>query len=134
MIYHEPEIFTGAKAAALVADADVICKGEEELSPAKFPFVSIVEKANSSYDATVDSGSRENHASLTYEVNIYTNDETGKKARAAKIIAAINDYFIGIGFYRTFNQPVPNAANPEIHRRTARFETVMSKDKQTFRR
>ena len=48
-------------------------------SPAAFPAVMIEEKANSIYRKSQDSGSVENHASLMYEVNVYSNKQTGKK-------------------------------------------------------
>lgn len=103
-------------------------------APATFPHVSIIEADNSVYIKTQDSGSIENHSSLMYEVNIYSNKKTGKRTECKAIFAALDEVFAKLGFTRTMGQYVPNMADLKIYRMTGRYTAVVSKDRMIYRR
>lgn len=103
-------------------------------SPSQFPFVSIVEIDNVAYDKTQTSGSLENHASVFYEVNIYSNKTSGKKSECKAIASLIDDEFATLGFSRTMLQPIPNVDDATIYRMTGRYKGVVSKENFVFRR
>ena len=63
------------------------------LSPSAFPCICVEELENTSRQTSADSGSNERHANVTYEINVFTNDVSGKKAAAKNIIKRIADAF-----------------------------------------
>ena len=113
---------------------DIYMVGEYVKTPPKFPCVSLVEMDNQSYQQTEDSGSVENHASVMYEVNIYSNKTAGKKAECKAIAALIDERMLALGFARTMLQPIPNLDDATIYRMVGRYSAVISKDKVLYRR
>ena len=108
--------------------------GEYVKSPARFPSVSIVEIDNATYERTQTSGSLENHADVTYEVNIYSNKNSGKKSECKAIASLIDNEFATLGFSRSMLQPIPNMDDATIYRMLGRYRGVVSKDKVVYRR
>ena len=76
----------------------------------------------------------ENHSTLMYEVNVYSNKKTGKKTECKKIITLVDEAMSALGFTRIMLQPIPNMDDATIYRMTARYRAVVSKDKVIFRR
>ncbi len=107
--------------------------GEYVKAPADFPTVCIEEKSNADYYRTQDSNS-ENHASLMYEVNVYSNKQVGKKAQCKEIFKAVDEQFKEMGFTRILKEPVPNLENATIYRMIGRYTAVSSADGKIFRR
>ena len=134
MIDIEKEIFTAIATAVRNKYPGAYVVGEYVKSPSKFPCVSVVEIDNSAYDKTQTSGSLENHADVTYEVNIYSNKTSGKKSECKAIASLIDNEFATLGLSRTMLQPIPNMDDATIYRMTGRYMGVVSKDKQIFRR
>lgn len=134
MIDIENEVFDAIASAVRNEYRGAYVVGEYVKSPSKFPCVSVVEIDNSAYDNTQTSGSLENHVSVTYEVNIYSNKTSGKKSECKAIAALIDNEFATLGFSRTMLQPIPNVDDATIYRITGRYVGVVSKDKLIFRR
>lgn len=134
MINVESEIFNIVAKAVRNAYPQAYVVGEYVKSPSKFPCVAIVEMDNTAYDRTQTSGSLENHADVTYEVNIYSNKTSGKKSECREIASLIDNEFATLGFSRTMLQPIPNADDATIYRMLGRYRGVVSKDKKVFRR
>lgn len=132
MIDVENEVFTSVRNRVKAEIDSAFVVGEFTASPAKFPCVSIVEKDNSVYTRTISSSSRENHNSLLYEVNVYSNLDSGKKAQAKAIMQIVSDAMLSMGFIRTMCQPIYNLQDSKIYRITARFTAVIDKDKFTY--
>ena len=134
MINIENEVF-GIVATAIRAEySKAFVVGEYVKAPSKFPCVSIVEIDNTAYDKTQSSGCLENHADVTYEVNIYSNKASGKKSECRDIASLIDTEFAALGFSRTMLQPIPNGDDATIYRMTGRYRGVVSKDKKVYRR
>ena len=134
MIDIEHEIFNIIANAVRTAYPDACIVGEYVKSPSRFPCVSIVEMENTAYDRTQTSGSLENHADITYEVNIYSNKISGKKSECKAIASLIDNELATLGFSRTMLQPIPNVEDATIYRMLGRYRGVVSKDLKVFRR
>lgn len=134
MIDCENDVFSAVAEDVRKACPSVFMSGEYIKTPSKFPFVSLIEMSNTAYDRTQSSGSLENHASLMYEVNIYSNKKSGKKSECKAIAAIIDAVMARLGFSRTMLQPIPNMDDATIYRMTGRYTAVISKDKMIFRR
>ena len=134
MINVENEIFTVIANAVRTAYPGAFVTGEYVKAPPRFPCVSIEESDNSTYDKTQTSNNLENHASLTYEVNIYSNKSSGKKSECKSIASLIDNEFATLGFSRTMLQPIPNGEDATIYRMVGRYMGVVSKDKIVYRR
>lgn len=134
MINVESEIFNIVAKAIRAAFPGAYVVGEYVKSPSRFPCVSIVEFDNTAYERTQTSGNLENHADLTYEINIYSNKISGKKSECKSIAALTDNELATLGFSRTMLQPIPNVDDATIYRILGRYRGVVSKDKYVFRR
>ena len=134
MIDVENEVFSKVAESVRSAFPSVFISGEYIRTPSKFPFVSLVEMSNTAYERTQTSDSLENHASLMYEVNVYSNKQSGKKSECKAIATLIDNELATLGFSRTMLQPIPNMDDATIYRMTGRYTAVISKDKKLYRR
>ena len=134
MIDIENEVFNAVAKAVREKYPSVFISGEYIRTPPKFPFVSLIEMSNTAYDRTQSSGGLENHASLMYEVNVYSNKTSGKKRECKEISALIDNEMAALGFSRTMLQPIPKMDDATIYRMTGRYTAVISKDKKLYRR
>ncbi len=108
--------------------------GEYIKSPAVFPAVIIEERGNSVYERTQDSGSVENHVRLMYEVNVYSNKQSGKKSECKSIFKVIDEEFASMGFTRTLKEPIANLEDATIYRMVGRYTAVVAVGGIIFRR
>ena len=134
MIDVENEVFSTIAKSVRAAYPTASVSGEYVRTPAKFPFVSLIEMSNTAYDRTQSSAGVENHASLMYEVNVYSNKKSGKKGECKAIASLIDNELATLGFSRTMLQPIPNMDDATIYRMTGRYTAVVSKDKKLYRR
>ena len=134
MIDIENDVFNTVATELRSKYPDIYVVGEYVRTPPRFPCVSLIEMDNQSYQQTEDSGSVENHASLMYEVNIYSNKTVGKKTECKAIATLIDERMLALGFARTMLQPTPNMDDATIYRMTGRYSAVISKDKVIYRR
>lgn len=132
MINVESEIFDRVANAIKAVYPSVFISGEYIRTPSKFPFVSLIEMSNTAYVQTQSSGGLENHASLMYEVNVYSNKKSGKKSECKAIASLIDNELATLGFSRTMLQPIPNMDDATIYRMTGRYTAVISKDKKLY--
>ena len=134
MIDIENQIF-GKISTALRAEFNpIFVSGELVKAPATFPAVYIEEKANSAYQRTQDSGSLENHVSLMYEINVYSNKQVGKKSECKAIFTVIDNEFQKMGFTRIMKEPVANLEDGTIYRMVGRYTAVVSVGGIIYRR
>jgi hypothetical protein len=134
MIDIENEVFNHVSATLREKYTGIYVVGEYVKTPPKFPCVSLVEMDNQTYQPTEDSGSSENHVSVMYEVNVYSNKTIGKKSECKEIAAIIDEQMLALGFARTMLQPIPNLDDATIYRMVGRYSAIISKDKLLFRR
>lgn len=134
MIDVENEIFNTVATAVRASFPDIYIVGEYVKVPREFPCASLMEMNNQSYQKTEDSGSSENHASVMYELNVYSNKKIGKKSECKAIAACIDEQMLALGFARTMLQPIPNMDDATIYRITGRYSAIISKNKVIYRR
>ena len=96
--------------------------------PPSFPHVSIMQIDSSEPKAHIDSSMKEKFTQLSFQIDIYSDDETNKKT-IRKIIAQIVDETMkGINFRRQSLRPVQNLADASIYRITARYTGISGDD------
>jgi hypothetical protein len=134
MIDVENEVFNTVATDVRTKYPDIYMVGEYVKTPPRFPCISLVEMDNQSYQKTEDSGSSENHASVMYEVNIYSNKTVGKKSECKALASLIDEQMLALGFARTMLQPIPNLDDATIYRMVGRYSAVISKNKDFYRR
>lgn len=134
MIDVENEIFDAVAEKLRESYPGIYVVGEYVKTPPSFPCVSLVEMDNQMYQQTEDSGSSENHVSVMYEVNVYSNKQFGKKKECKEIASLIDEQMLRFGFARTMLQPIPNLNDATIYRMLGRYTAVISKDKVFYRR
>lgn len=103
------------------------------LNPSEFPTVFVEEIENSSYGMSADSSSNENHASVGYEINVFTNDVSGKKQNAKEILAVIDNMLIARGFSRISKTQL-SLDNGTKMRIIARYRAYVSRNQTIYRR
>lgn len=133
MIDIENEIFTEVKKEAVKEFPKLSMSGEEIRTPSVFPCASLIEFDNYTYDSTIDSGSNENHAVVSFELNVFSNKTTGKKAECKKIFAFIDDLLISRGLQRTMKKPY-TMDDGAAYRLVGRYKGIVSKNKEIYRR
>ena len=134
MIDVETEIFNIVSAKVREKYPSIFMTGEHVKSPSSFPCVSLLEVDNQVYRNTRSTECIENHVQVLYEVNVYSNKKSGKKAECKDIIGFIDTELARLGFTRTFMNPVPNDQDATIYRMVARYRAIVSKDKVIYRR
>lgn len=110
------------KADSTYANTEV--SSEYTDTPASFPFVSVIEEDNSTYQKTQDNDLKEHHTKVMYEVNVFSNKTVGKKTEAKKIMEIVDSALQNIKFTRTFKNAIPNK-DKTIYRIVARYEAVI---------
>ena len=92
-------------------------------SPTSFPHVSIMQEDSVTYLPTRDNTCNENHALITFGINIYTE---GNKAAAKSLLGIIDDTMIGMDFERDMVTEIPNEQRG-IYRIFVRYLGLISK-------
>lgn len=133
MIDYENEIYTRVVERVRAAHGDVRFFGIDERVPEQFPAVGLVEADNATRTDTIDSGSFENHANVTYEISVYSNRASGKKSECKAIFATVDDTFIRLGFSRMMRNPV-SMNDASIYRMIGRYTATIDKNGKIYRR
>ena len=134
MIDIENEVFSTVATQVRSSFPKIYMVGEFVKSPSQFPCVSLVEVDNQVYRNTRSSSEIENHAQLMYEVQVFTNDTKGKKAKCKKIIGTVDNEMKKLGFTRTLLTPIPNEEDATIYRMVGRYRAIVDKNSTIYRR
>ena len=134
MIDLESQLFTEIAVALRSAYPGITVYGEYVPAPAGLPSVSIVEMDNSTFLPTWSNRATEQYAFVMYEVNVYSNLTTGKKAQAKAIMNTIDTMLQAYGFERITVTPVQNMNDATIYRMVGRYRAVVSDDLTVYRR
>lgn len=134
MIDAELEIFAEISAKVRAKYPKIFMTGEYVSAPSSFPCVSLVEVDNATFRSTQTQNGQENHAAVTYELNVYSNKKTGKKAECKEIAAFIDELLMGRNFTRMLLEPIPNTQDATIYRMLGRYRAVIDKNHTIYRR
>lgn len=127
MIDIENDVFDTVATALRSAHAGIWVAGEFVDSPAKFPAVTIVESDNRIFER-MRTRKIENAVRVMYEVQIYSNKATGKKAEAKAIADTVDGVFESRGFTRTMRSQVANLKDATIYRIVCRYEAIVGEN------
>ena len=128
MIDIENDVFSYIATALRNAHAGVQVYGEYIETPAKFPAVTLVEADNRVLQNMRTSDDIEFGVLSMFEMNVYSNKASGKKAEAKAIATTADELFEAIGYTRTFREQVPNLKDATIYRIVCRYEAHIDKD------
>ena len=131
MIDIEIDVWNAIKA---VLPTGTSLETEYPIGDNQYPMVTMAEGGNSTYERTVDSSLTENHASVMYEFNIYSNKVSGPRAECKSIRNEIDDKMQELGFTRNYGKFLPNLMDGTITRYVLRYSGVAGKDKTIYRR
>lgn len=96
-------------------------------APASLPALSIVQASNIVLQR-MRTLKIENAATVMFQVEAYSDKNSGNQMEAKKILNLADEAFAEIGFTRIFYQEILNAAQPSIYRIVARYEGIVDKD------
>lgn len=133
MIDIESQVFTRVFEAVRNEYPAAFVTSEYVKSPSEFPAISLVEMDNLPYERTM-TVNPENHVTVTYELNVYSNLVNGKKSECKSICTIIDREMAAMGFIRTSLTPVPNMNDSTIYRMTGRYRAVVSANHTIYRR
>lgn len=134
MIDIENDVFSMVAQAVKQQYPDVFLSGEHVQSPAEFPCISLVEWENIVFQDTQSSTQTENHAEVTYELNVYSNKTDVKKEECKELAAFVDEILSALGFTRTMLNPVSDPENTNYYRMTGRYKAIVSANRTIFRR
>jgi len=134
MIDIESDIFTQIATAVRAQYPKIFTTGEYVSAPSSFPCVSLVEIDNATFRKTQTQDSKENHAAVTYELNVYSNKKTGKKAECKEIASFVDELLAELNFTRMLLEPIPNAQDATIYRMLGRYRAVIDRNNIIYRR
>ena len=134
MINAESEVFTAVKNAVKTKFPDLYMTGEYVHAPPQFPCATLVEMDNVPLARTQTTDCSENHSSLMYEINVYSNKKAGRKTECRTIASELDDALTNLGFVRIMLNPIPNLEDATIYRITGRYRAIMGKNKTIYRR
>lgn len=126
MIDFEAEVYTLVSSAAKAQFPKLSVSSENVRSPTSFPYMTVCELSNSTYQRTIDSAGVEHHADVMYQVDVY-DTSSSRKSTCKAVLNAVDAAFQGIGFVRVMSQPI-ELQNSAIYRVTARYRGVISTD------
>lgn len=100
-------------------------------NPSAFPHATLYETDNVTYRPFRTSSKRsEDYAVITYEANVYALN----KASCRQVMNALDTAMVNLGFTRTFCSFVPNLADSNVFRYTARYQAAVDENKVIYRR
>ena len=134
MIDYLNEIFTTVAERVREAHKVITVSGEYTRQPSKFPTVTLDETQNVTFGATIDSSDKENHAAVTYRLQVFSNKQSGKKAEARAIFATADKVMLGMGFRRITYTTTPEIYDSTIYSITATYEAVVDNKGVLYKR
>ena len=130
MIDYEVKVFNRvhSEAAPLCAKNKFVSK--QVLSPTAFPAGNLIEIDNATVRARQSSTPGENFALITYQLDVFAKT----KSECRSVFAAADGAMIAMNFSRMSGRYIDNPGNPDVFRYTARYEAVIDRDGNIYRR
>jgi hypothetical protein len=112
----------------------VFMSSEYIAAPSRLPAVSLGVNTSAEDIEGIDSSLEENFNDITFEMNVYSNAEFGKKDEAKALAQAVDTEMRNMGFYRSILNPVPNMSDSTIYRILGRYRAKAGSDGNIYRR
>lgn len=119
-------ILREVKEAVQTVYTDCNCISYNPDTISTYPCVTVVEKDNYTYTASQDDSSSENHATVVFEVQVYSNNSQGKREEAKKILNLADEAMLKCNFTRTVKSELPNV-DRSVYRLYARYRAVVAR-------
>lgn len=133
MIDIESDVLLRVREAVLKKFPNTYVTDEYIRKPKRFPCLMLSEINNSVLVQTQSSSSNENHARISFQLDVYSNRVNDKKRECREIAAIADNVLLQIGFTRSMLDAIPNLEDATIYRLTGRYTAVASKDKKIYR-
>ena len=91
-------------------------------NPSNFPYVSVVQSDNSIILNKTTCITE--MAQVMFEINVYSNEQNGRKTMCENIMKIIDNIFFSMNFRRMSMTPVPNMENSKVYRIVARYRAA----------
>ena len=134
MIDIENDVFDAVASAVLAVEPSTYVTGVAEHAPPRFPCVVLSERSNTTLLSTRSSSAFENHAQVMFELDVYSNKVSGKKAQCKALAAVVDTQMQLMGFTRVMLEPIDNMLDPSVYRMKGRYQAVIGKNKTVYRR
>lgn len=131
MVDVENIVFTKVATSLRSEFSGIFVSGETVAAPSTFPAATIVEMDNSIYERSIDSSKTENHVTVMYQAEAYSNRTSGRKSEAKKILADIDKTMESLGFVRISKSPMNNM-DSSIYRMVARYRAVIGEHEDNY--
>ena len=105
--------------------------GEYVASPTTFPTVTIDETGN--VPIHLDSATSNKYARVTYRVQVFSNEKSGKRRQARDIFNLLDDVLQSMGFVGATYTTTPAIYNSEVYCITATYEGVVDRNGTIYR-
>lgn len=122
--YTNNAIFTKVRSAVLAVVATANCTQTYTPTPTKWPTVFAREIGRLTPAGTATMSNAQDISERTWEVQIFSNLQTGAKEQAYTLLDAVKTAFRGMYFIETFESPLDNTSN-NYYTLVARFRRII---------
>lgn len=120
MIDIETKIYSPLATALKAEYPDIFVTGEPVPTPGKPLVVGIVQQDNYMSANKLDNSGRERFATLMFQIDVYSNLQTGKKSKCKEVMGFIDEMMFKLNFTRLSLTPLPSP-DTGYYRYTARY-------------
>ncbi len=120
MIDVETKIYSPIATALKEEYSDIFVTSEPVPTPGKPLVVGIVQQDNYMSASKLDNSGRERFATLMFQVDVYSNQQTGKKSKCKEVMGFIDKMLFDLNFTRLSLTPIPSP-DTGYYRYTARY-------------
>lgn len=99
--------------------------GYDEQS-ARYPYVEVEQIDSVPLRHTMTEPSSENHATLSFEINVYSNRQDTARSECMELMNAVDDAMTEMGFYR-YHTNKPLKRTRTVWRRYARYRGIVER-------
>lgn len=128
MINIESMVFTAIYNAVMTKAPNAYVTSKADNIPPSFPCVSVAEIDNYTYTRTQDDSLKEHHATVSYEVDVYSTLDDGNKEEAREIMGIVDEAMQELKFTRLSMMRTPTLDRTK-YRLTARYRAVVEEPK-----
>lgn len=122
--YTNNAIFTKMRSAVLAVVANANCTQTYTPTPTKWPTVFAREIGRLTPIGTATMSNAQDISERTWEVQIFSNLQTGAKEQAYKLLDAVKTAFRSMYFVETFESPLDSTSN-NYYTLVARFRRII---------
>lgn len=120
MIDIETKIYSPLATALKAEYPDIFVTGEPVPTPGKPLVVGIVQQDNYMSANKLDNSGRERFATLMFQIDVYSNLQTGKKSKCKEVMGFVDEMMFKLNFTRLSLTPLPSP-DTGYYRYTARY-------------